>query len=105
VEAERWQRRAWLTAKEALPPGHWRTLVFERDLGATLVGMGRFDEAEQHLTASYRALLAAFGPLHRRTTSAAGQLAELYEARGLPEQAARYQILAGRPSATPSPRP
>jgi non-specific serine/threonine protein kinase/serine/threonine-protein kinase len=105
VEAERWQRRAWLTAKESLPPGHWRTLVFERDLGATLVGMGRFDEAEQHLTASYRALLAGFGPLHRRTTSAAGQLAALYEARGLPEQAARYRILADPPSAPPSPRP
>jgi non-specific serine/threonine protein kinase/serine/threonine-protein kinase len=104
-EAERWQRRAWLTAKDALPPGHWRTLVFERDLGATLVGMKRFDEAERHLTDSHRALLAAFGPLHRRTTSAAGQLAELYAARGLPEQAARYRVLAGRPAATPSPRP
>jgi eukaryotic-like serine/threonine-protein kinase len=105
AEAERWQRRAWLTAKDSLPPGHWRTLVFERDLGATLVGMGRLDEAEQHLTASYRALLAAFGPLHRRTTSAAGQLAALYEARGLPEQAARYRVLADGPAAPPSPRP
>ena len=91
AEAEQWQRRAWLTAKDSLPPGHWRTLVFERDLGSTLVGMGRLDEAEQHLMASYRALLAAFGPLHRRTTSAAGQLAQLYEARGLPREAARYQ--------------
>jgi serine/threonine protein kinase/tetratricopeptide (TPR) repeat protein len=105
AEAERWQRRAWLTAKDSLPPGHWRTLVFERDLGATLVGMGRLDEAEQHLTASYRALLAAFGPLHRRTTSAAGQLAVLYEARGLAEQAARYRILADPPSGPASPRP
>jgi hypothetical protein len=78
--------------------------VFERDLGATLVGTGRLDEAEQHLTASYRALLAAFGPLHRRTTSAAGQLGVLYEARGRPQEAARYRSLAS-PSAPPSPRP
>ena len=47
-------------------------------------GWDALDEAEEHLMASYRALLAAFGPLHRRTTSAAGQLAILYEARGLP---------------------
>jgi non-specific serine/threonine protein kinase/serine/threonine-protein kinase len=102
AEAETWQLRAWRTAQTSLPAGHWRTLVFERDYGATLVGLRRFPEAEQHLTASYRALLAAFGPAHRRTTSAAGQLANLYDAWGKPKPAAEFRALA---AATPTPEP
>jgi hypothetical protein len=102
AEAEEWQLRAWHTAEQSLAPGHWRTLVFERDYGSTLIGLRRFPEAERHLMASYRALLAAFGPAHRRTTSAAGALANLYEAWGRPDETARYRALA---SATPVPLP
>jgi non-specific serine/threonine protein kinase/serine/threonine-protein kinase len=101
-EAEKWQLRAWHTAQQTLPPGHWRTLVFERDYGSTLIGLRRFPEAEGHLMTSYRALLAAFGPAHRRTTSAAGQLASLYEAWGKPSLSAQYRALA---AATPTPTP
>jgi eukaryotic-like serine/threonine-protein kinase len=102
AEAEEWQLRAWHTAQQSLPPGHWRTMVFERDYGSTLIGLRRFPEAERHLMASYRALLAAFGHAHRRTTSAAGALANLYEAWGRPDETARYRALA---SATPTPAP
>jgi eukaryotic-like serine/threonine-protein kinase len=91
--------------RESEPTIPSRRLREQDEAGSTLVGMGRLGEAEGHLTASYRALLAAFGPLHRRTTSAAGQLAALYEARGLPEEAARYRRLAGPGSASPPPRP
>jgi eukaryotic-like serine/threonine-protein kinase len=102
AEAETWQLRAWHTAQQTLPPGHWRTLVFERDYGSTLIGLRRFPEAEGHLMTAYRALLAAFGPAHRRTTSAAGALANLYEAWGRADETARYRALA---SATPTPTP
>jgi len=101
-EAEKWQLRAWHTAQQTLPPGHWRTLVFERDYGSTLIGLRRYPEAEQHLMASHRALLAAFGPAHRRTTSAAGALANLYEAWGKSTLAADYKA---RAAATPTPAP
>ncbi len=112
AEAETWQLRAWHTARQSLPAGHWRTLVFERDYGSTLIGLRRFDEAEQHLMTAYRALLAAFGPAHRRTTSAAGALGNLYEAWGKPDETLRYRALAAAtpvpppaaPAATPQPR-
>jgi hypothetical protein len=79
--------------------------VFERDYGSTLIGLRRFPEAEQHLMTAYRALLAAFGPAHRRTTSAAGALGNLYEAWGKPEEMARYRALANATPAPPRPVP
>ena len=45
---------------------------------------------------AYRALLAAFGPAHRRTTSAAGALGNLYEAWGKPQKAAPYRTTVVR---------
>ena len=86
-EAEKWQLRAWHTAQQSLPPGHWRTLVFERDYGSTSSACGA---SPRPSSTSWPAIArcAAFGPAHRRTTVPLRALGNLYEAWGWPDETA-----------------
>jgi serine/threonine protein kinase/tetratricopeptide (TPR) repeat protein len=80
-EADVLGAEAVASARETLPADHWYLGVFLLDHARTLQALRRFDEAEPRLLEAHAVLEAALGPSDPRTVSAAGQLAELYEAR------------------------
>lgn len=73
-----------------VPEDHWRLAEARGALGAGLVAMERFEEAEQLLTAAHRALKAARGPDDPRTERVRRHLVQLYQASGRPERAATW---------------
>jgi eukaryotic-like serine/threonine-protein kinase len=81
--------------EEVHPEGHQEVSHNRSRLGAVLVGMERFADAEALLLEAHQALESQLGPEHPRTRQAAERIIELYEAWGMPEDAAPYrQVLA-----------
>ncbi len=81
------------TARETLPEGHWITHAFGMDLGASLLALGSYAEAEQVLLESCDRLFDILGLKHRRSQRCMKALIDLYEAWGKPEKAAEYRAL------------
>jgi serine/threonine-protein kinase len=79
----------WL---KALPPGHWRTASAEAAEGAALAGLGRYDEAEKLLLASYGVLHNEQGAAHVYVVNSSRWLVKLYLATGQPAKATRYRV-------------
>jgi serine/threonine-protein kinase len=77
---------------EALAPGHWRTASAEAVEGAALAGLGRYEEAEKLLLASYGVLHEDKGAAHVYVVNSSRWLAKLYQAMGQPAKAARYRV-------------
>jgi Flp pilus assembly protein TadD len=69
----------------------WRVARTESALGACLVALKRFEDAEPLLLQSYSVLLAARGPGFCETLATRQRLSGLYEAWGKPEQAGEFQ--------------
>jgi tetratricopeptide (TPR) repeat protein len=90
------------TVEHALPAEHWYPAVVEGWYGRTLLGLGRYPEAEEHLLAAYRRLETTLGAEHPRTQKIRERLVELYETWGKPDEAERYRAA---PFPTSEPRP
>ena len=78
-------------AAATLPDGDERVFRYQGDYGECLAALGRPDEAEPLLLASYAGYNDGFGAGDRRTRTAAARLIELYEASGRPAEADRYR--------------
>jgi serine/threonine-protein kinase len=92
-EAVKTERQAIDIYRKSLKPDHW---MFHRSgvyLGAYLIKLKRYHEAEEELLAGYAGLKAALGEQHSQTQKAAGRLIELYESWGKPGQAEPYRAL------------
>lgn len=92
AEAEGYLRQALVIREGALPAGHRDIGEGYSDLGAALLGERRFAAAESALARGQEILLIADGTDGYRTRRATRRLAELYEAWGRPDQAARYRL-------------
>jgi tetratricopeptide (TPR) repeat protein len=91
AEAEKWQRQAIAVYQKTLQPEHWMIHRSRSHLGACLLKLKRFREAEEQLLPSYAWLKATRGARHALTLQAAGRLRELYVAWGKPSHAAGYR--------------
>jgi len=106
-EAIRTERQAVGIYQKSLQPDHW---MFHRShvyIGACLIKLKRYPEAEEELLTGYAGLKAALGEQHSQTQKAAGRLIELYESWGKPGRAEPYRALlrtkekSSAPSKTP----
>jgi tetratricopeptide (TPR) repeat protein/predicted Ser/Thr protein kinase len=91
ADAEPILRECLELRRQALGTNHWLTYHAENDWGVCLARLGRYNAAEEALTASHAGLLEAFGAEHEHTQTARDRLAGLYEAWGRPAEAARWQ--------------
>ncbi len=79
--------------RRAFPEDDWSVAATKSLLGATLVALTRYDEAEALLLDAHRDLEATPGPPGREVKATLTRLVALYEAWGRPEKAAAYRIL------------
>jgi eukaryotic-like serine/threonine-protein kinase len=91
--AEKTEREAIDTYLKSLKPDHWLIHQSRINLGACLIKLKRYPEAEEQLLAGYAELKASRGAQHAQTQSAADHLIELYEAWGKSEKARPYYAL------------
>ncbi len=75
----------------ALSPEHWRTAVATSLIGASLAGLGRYEEAELPLVQSYTSIIDIKGQNDPNTVDALQRVISLYEAWGRAEKAAEYR--------------
>ena len=92
-EAEKMEREAIGAYLKSLKPDHWLIHQSRSNLGACLIKLKRYREAEEQLLAGYAGLKAALGDRHAQTQKAVGRLIELYESWGQPGQAEPYRAL------------
>ncbi|WP_165068826.1 serine/threonine-protein kinase [Paludisphaera rhizosphaerae] len=97
---ERWSEaeavlRDCLTIRLKLAPDHWSRFNTASQLGGTLMGQGRFAEAEPLVVAGYEGMKirqASIPPPSRgRLTEAAVRLTRLYDAWNKPDQAREWK--------------
>jgi tetratricopeptide (TPR) repeat protein len=74
----------------SLPPDHWRSAVARSVEGASLSGLGRFDEAETLLLDGFGVLSRDSGALRVYVRESQRYLEQLYTTWGRPDDAARY---------------
>jgi hypothetical protein len=67
LQAEPLLRDAAVMMRDRMPEGHWRTALAESELGACLVGLQRYAEAEPLLVLGYEGVKAKLGKLDHRT--------------------------------------
>ncbi len=86
-------RKALGIQEKRLPPEHWRTARTRSWLGATLVALGEYEDAEPILLQAYETLTAKrpLGDRCRRETIQA--LIDLYDSWDDPEKAQSWRIL------------
>ena len=77
----------------SLVPDHWRIQRSRSNLGACLVKLERYHEAEEQLLASYAGLKAIRGDQHVDTQKAVSHLVEPYESWCKSEKAGPYRAL------------
>jgi serine/threonine-protein kinase len=93
AKAEKTERQAIDILQKALEPGHWGIQRSRSYIGACLVKLKRYREAEEQLLPAYAGLKAGRGDRHAETQKAVSHLIELYEAWGKPEKADPYRAL------------
>ncbi len=74
-------------AREHLPPDHWWTGGFLGTYGEALFTAGRHEEAEAAVLEGYERLLKNLGPGHSLITVQIDRIADMYEFRGMPDEA------------------
>lgn len=74
-----------------LPQSRMRHAHIQSKLGDCLTELGRYTEAEEHLTQSQPVLETDFGPDHKQTHAGRDRLVRLYEAWGRPDEAAEWR--------------
>jgi serine/threonine-protein kinase len=93
AEAEKTERQAIDIYQKSLKPDYWRIHRSRSHLGACLVKLKRYREAEEQSLAGYAGLKAALGDQHAETQKAVSRLIELYQSWGKPEKANPYHAL------------
>src|SRR5439155_11649081 len=88
--------RECLTLRQRVQPDSWPLAAAQATLGATLLELRQYDEAERRLLAGFTGMRErnrglAPGVVRSRLTETAGHLARLYEATGRKEEAARWR--------------
>ena len=87
--------RECLAIREAVLPEDWSTSAGRSSLGASLLGQGKYAEAEPLLIRGYEGLKARVSGIPPRSRSrlaeAGGRIVALYEAWGKPEKAAEWR--------------
>jgi serine/threonine protein kinase/tetratricopeptide (TPR) repeat protein len=91
AEAEAKAREALSIFRAKQPPTHWRIADTESVLGSCLTALGRFEEAEPLLLASYPALENDKGDGAKHAAEARQRIVELYTKWGRPERLAAFQ--------------
>ncbi|MCI0435939.1 MAG: serine/threonine-protein kinase [Gemmatimonadetes bacterium] len=94
-EAEAYARRAWEQALANRPPNHVDVIRSQRTLGACLINLRRFAEAEPILLDAHQKLLDGWGATSPFTISSAQALVRLYELWGRRPDADRYRARPG----------
>ncbi len=89
--AESLIREALASLRAKRPEGHWEIADAESVLGACLVAMGRFEDAEPLLIGGYEGLARIRGVQAVPTRKARLRLVELYTAWGRPEEVERHR--------------
>ncbi len=92
AQGETWIREALATFRSA-DAGGWRIANAESILGACLGGLGRYEEAEALLLASYPIVREKTDAGTTYTRDLLARIVVLYESWGKPEQAAEYRTL------------
>ena len=90
AEAESTSRDARLLLTDALSAEHWRSAWAGSIEGASLTKLGKFSKAEPLLLQSHKIIVADAGARPVHVESSRQYLADLYQAWGRPEEAARY---------------
>lgn len=96
-EAHDLLRRLQHEASTGLPAGHWQTAEADSLLGASLVALERYGEAEDLLIDALPALRSGRGPDAPPTVRTVKTLVTLYERWDRPEQAALYRAALDPP--------
>ncbi|MEZ5558721.1 MAG: serine/threonine-protein kinase [Pseudomonadales bacterium] len=96
-KAEAYLQQALALRRAAFDEEHTLISEVKSDLGATWLGLGRIDEAEQILLEVYQLFMRDWGPDDMRTRRAAGRLVQLYEQRGEQAVADQYRAVAFTP--------
>jgi eukaryotic-like serine/threonine-protein kinase len=82
------------------PPVVWRLSTMRLTLGACLLTLRRYDEAEPELLAAHEGLERTLGEANPRTRSAVEHLVALYDAWGRPDDARCWRDVPGAAAAT-----
>jgi hypothetical protein len=101
VAAEATFREAWTMQIDLEGREHFRTAIAESLLGRCLVSLKRYDEAEPLLLEAVNLLDRSLGAEENRTRGARRRLAELYDAWGKPEEAAKHRPIAAESPTRP----
>jgi serine/threonine-protein kinase len=87
-------RRAWALRRQAMPAGHWAVASAQSIVGAHLLLVKRYREAEPLLREGYDGVAKVHGADAPYSIAIARRLVLLYEALGRPADAARWRDLA-----------
>jgi serine/threonine protein kinase/tetratricopeptide (TPR) repeat protein len=94
AEAEKTERQAIDIFQKSFKPDQWWIRRSRSHLGACLVKLNRYPEAEEQLLPAYAGLKATFGEQNEDTRKTVSHLIELYEAWGKSEKADPYRALS-----------
>ena len=100
-EAEKTERQALDIFQKTLKPEHWMIHRSRSHLGACLVQLKRYREAEALLLPAHDGLRAAFHERHAHTQLAVSRILALYAAWGRSDKAAPYRSLPQTPLTKP----
>lgn len=87
-------RRAWDLRKAHMPAGHWAVFMAQANVGAHLLRVERYNDAEQMLLEGYHGVAKTHGAAAPYSRSIANRLSLLYAATGRRQEASRWQRLA-----------
>ena len=92
-EAEPMARRAVEIAAARMGPGHTDTGTYRMQLGACLVSLGRYDEAEKELLEANKILQPYLSKGNKNSMATVRHLMKLYDAWGKPDRAKEFAVL------------
>lgn len=90
AEGEAALRRAWALRAKAMPPGHWAVASAQAIVGAHLLQVRRFGDAERLLRDGYDGVAQGLGASAPQSLAIARRLVLLYEAMGRRDEVARW---------------
>jgi eukaryotic-like serine/threonine-protein kinase len=96
VEAEQLVRSSMALLERVLPVDHWYVAAHGARLGESLIGQGRFQEAEQLLLKNRDIIEAARGKANSVLVSADRNLIALYHSWQRPQQARQHRLTLAR---------
>jgi serine/threonine-protein kinase len=95
AEGESALRRAWELRRQGMPAGHWAVASAEATVGAHLLLVRRYAEAERLLRRGYEGVVATHGASAPYSVAIARRLVMLFEATGREREAAQWKARSG----------